>query len=117
MSDADLMDILKCRWSDASNTTINAYDECAGLCSATPGAVLIQENCTLIFTLTIAGRYAGVALQIEDFYDGATTTPMSSVPLQFLLYGYAVPSNCTTPPAIIGRRTNGGNAFISLELA
>ncbi|CAF1080336.1 unnamed protein product [Rotaria sordida] len=31
---------------------------------------------------------------------------MSSVPLQFLFYGYAVPSGCSTPPSIIGNRPN-----------
>ncbi|CAF4454368.1 unnamed protein product, partial [Adineta steineri] len=35
------------------------------------------------------------------------TTPMISVPIQFLFYGYAAPAGtCTTPPAIIGNRPN-----------
>ncbi|CAF4235846.1 unnamed protein product [Rotaria sp. Silwood2] len=31
---------------------------------------------------------------------------MSSVPLQFLFYGYAVLNGCSTPPSITGDRPN-----------
>jgi len=108
ISDFDETDILKCRWSTSSGN-INAYDECGGVCLGVPGAYLIEDNCTIVFTLTVAGSYAAVALQIEDYYNNASTIPMSSVPLQFLLYGYAAPSGCSIPPAIIGSRPNGGN--------
>jgi hypothetical protein len=109
MSDFDSNDILKCRWSNSSGN-INAYDECGGVCSGVPGASLIRDNCTIVFTLTAAYWYAAVALQIEDFYNSAATVPMSSVPLQFLFYGYPAPTgSCTTPPAIIGNRPNRGN--------
>jgi hypothetical protein len=109
MSDFDGNDILKCRWSNSSGN-INGYDECGGVCLGVPGANLIRTNCTIVFTLTIAYQYAAVALQIEDFYNSAATVPMSSVPLQFLFYGYPAPTgSCTTPPAIIGNRPNRGN--------
>jgi hypothetical protein len=109
MSDFDGNDILKCRWSNSSGN-INGYDECGGVCLGVPGANLIRTNCTIVFTLTIAYQYAAVALQIEDFYNAAATVPMSSVPLQFLFYGYPAPTaSCTTPPAIIGNRPNRGN--------
>ncbi|CAF2030316.1 unnamed protein product [Rotaria magnacalcarata] len=42
-----------------------------------------------------------VALQIENFYTSVSPTPMSSVPIQFLFYGYTAPSGCSTPPSII----------------
>ncbi|UJR14650.1 hypothetical protein I4U23_001643 [Adineta vaga] len=106
MSDFDGTDILLCRWSIGTTSNINSYDECGGVCSGVPGAALIQTNCTIVFTLTTAGMYAAVALQIEDYYNTAATVPMSSVPLQFLFYGYGAPSGCTTPPAIIGNRPN-----------
>ncbi|CAF4357299.1 unnamed protein product, partial [Adineta steineri] len=68
---------------------------------------LIASNCTLVFSLAVAGQYAAAALQIEDFYSSTSTTPMSSVPIQFLFYGYAAPTaSCTTPPAIIGSLPN-----------
>jgi hypothetical protein len=113
MSDFDSNDILKCRWANSSGN-VNAADECGGVCSGVPGANLIRDNCTIVFTLTVAYQYAAVALQIEDFYNSAATVPMSSVPLQFLFYGYPAPtSNCITPPAIIGNRPNRGNFEIN----
>jgi hypothetical protein len=109
MSDFDSSDILKCRWSIGTTSNLNGYDECSGVCNGIPGANLIQTNCTLVFTLTMVGVYAAAALQIEDYYNSAATVPMSSVPLQFLFYGYAAPTgSCTTPPAIIGNRPNRG---------
>ncbi|UJR07378.1 hypothetical protein I4U23_011664 [Adineta vaga] len=109
MSDFDGTDILKCRWSVGGTTTINQFNECAGVCNGIPGANLIGANCTIVFTLTAANWYAAAALQIEDFYNAAAlaaNTPMTSVPLQFLFYGYAAPTGCSTPPAIIGDRPN-----------
>lgn len=111
MSDFDGTDILKCRWSVSGTTSVNQYNECAGVCNGIPGNNLIKENCTIVFTLVSANVYAAAALQIEDFFNAAAVTantPMSSVPLQFLFYGYANPGGCTTPPAIIGSRPNRG---------
>ncbi|UJR11942.1 hypothetical protein I4U23_016120 [Adineta vaga] len=109
MSDFDGTDILRCRWSKQLTPNINSYDECADVCNGIPGANLIGENCTIVFTLTTAGWYVAAALQIEDFYNAAALAankPMTSVPLQFLFYGYAAPSGCSTPPEIIGNRPN-----------
>ncbi|UJR08422.1 hypothetical protein I4U23_012692 [Adineta vaga] len=106
MSDFDSDDILKCRWSSGGTSTINGFDECFDVCLGLSSASLINENCTLVFTLTVASFYSAVALQIEDFYNSAATVPMSSVPLQFLFYGYANPGGCSTPSAIIGNRPN-----------
>ncbi|UJR24420.1 hypothetical protein I4U23_005796 [Adineta vaga] len=103
MSDFDGSDTLKCRWANASST-VTQYDECGGICEGVPGAKLIPENCTIVFTLTTPGWYAGVALQIEDYFTSTSPTPMSSVPLQFLFYGYPAPTGCSTPPEIIGNR-------------
>ena len=108
MSDFDGTDILKCRWS-TSTGNVNGYNECSGVCNGVPGAQLFQNNCTLVFTLTQANKYAAVALQIEDYYNSAATTPLSSVSLQFLFYGYTTPGGCSTSPKIIGARPNRGN--------
>ena len=107
MADFDGTDVLKCRWSTSSNN-FNSYDECFGVCSGVPLAVLYGDNCTLVFTLTRANYYAAVAIQIEDYYTSSSSTPMSSVPLQFLFYGYSAPSGCSTPSTIIGTRPNRG---------
>ena len=109
MSDFDGTDVLRCRWSTSTTTNYNLFNECGGVCSGVPGAVLFPNNCTLRFTLVTATWYAAVALQIEDYYDTVATTPMSSVGLQFLFYGYAAPGGCSIQPTIIGVRPNRGN--------
>nr|ACD54683.1 unknown [Adineta vaga] len=108
MSDYDSTDILRCRWATNQTSNTNGGDECGGVCLGVPGAVLISYNCTIVFTLTIASKYAAVALQLEDYYDSASLTPMSSIPIQFLFYGYSLSANCTTPPDIVGYRPNRG---------
>ncbi|CAF1325437.1 unnamed protein product [Adineta steineri] len=104
----DKTDILRCRWSSSSGN-INNVNECSGACNGVPNVSYFNEStCTFEFKLTLAGVYAAVALQIEDFYSSSSTTPMSSVPIQFLFYGYTLSStlNCTIPPAIIGNLPN-----------
>ena len=110
MADADPTDTLRCRWStNNSPANSNNYDECASVCSPTlPAFTLFPDNCTLVYTITALSKYYAVALQIEDFYTSSTTTPMSSVPLQFLFYGVNAPGGCSTPPTIIGVRPNLG---------
>ncbi|CAF1669263.1 unnamed protein product, partial [Adineta ricciae] len=111
MSDFDGTDILKCRWS-TSSSNVNSCDECDGICNGLPGGVtanLIGTNCTMTFTLATSNWYYGVALQIEDFFNNAAflaNTPMSSVPLQFLFYGYGNSGGCSFAPEIIGDRPN-----------
>ena len=115
MADNDGTDILKCRWSTPNATlNYNRMDECRGACYGLNNfSTLHENNCTLVFTLPsgLATWYFVVALQIEDYYDASSTTPMSSVPIQFLLYGYTPSGNCTIRPAIIGDRPNRGMFF------
>ena len=109
MIDADSTDTLRCRWStDNSPANANTYDECGSICSPTlPTFILYPDTCTLVYYITAPNYYA-VALQIEDFYNSSSTTPMSSIPIQFLFFGVNVPTGCSTPPSIIGARPNGG---------
>ncbi|CAF0820431.1 unnamed protein product [Adineta ricciae] len=105
MTDNDGSDVLKCRWASRRNN-MNSYDECGGVCFGVPGAILIEDNCTIIFTLTKIRIYVAVALQIEDYYDKTSMTPMSSTPVQFLFYSYQPSSVCTTPPKVYSGRSN-----------
>ena len=53
MADFDGTDILQCRWStniSANNTC--RYNECGGICSGVPGAVLLENNCTICLLYT-----------------------------------------------------------------
>ena len=106
MSDAD-GDNIVCRFAKASNSFGGVtVDECDAACeplALPPLTQLISVNntCTLNVTLSSAGYYA-VAIQLEDFIENSTT-PLSSVPLQFLLLGYdpsSKSSNCTLIPVI-----------------
>ncbi len=111
MSDNDGTDILQCRWSNSdAATNYNRNDECGGVCSGLPNTtVLFSSNCTLVFTLPIADLYYACALQIEDYFNSSSTSPMSSVPIQFLFYGYNTSgSACATRPSVIGDRPNRG---------
>lgn len=109
MFDVDATDTLKCRWS-TNPSSITGYDECGSICapSLPTGYALYLNNCTLVFTLTVTNYYA-IALQIEDFYTSSSTTPMSSIPVQLMMYGRpSLNSSCTLAPAIIGARPNSG---------
>jgi hypothetical protein len=111
MADNDGTDILQCRWSNSdSATNYNREDECGGVCSGLPNTtVLFSPNCTLVFTLPTTNLYYACALQIEDYFNASSTSPMSSVPIQFLFYAYTPSgSACATLPAIIGDRPNRG---------
>ena len=44
----------------------------------------LEHNCILYFNPSVVGYYA-IELQIEDFATASSTTPMSSVPLVFLV--------------------------------
>jgi hypothetical protein len=106
MADAD-GDNLECRFAQATGSLGGvAVDECSAACEAIalPASTqLISGNntCTLIVQLTSIGYYA-VAIQIEDFLENFTT-PLSSIPVQFLLFAYDASnptSSCTIPPII-----------------
>ncbi|CAF1412544.1 unnamed protein product [Adineta ricciae] len=116
--DYDLTDLIRCRWATSSLTNINGFSECGGVCNGVPGASLIENNCTIIFNLTMANTYAAVLLQVEDYFDSLSTVPMSSTPLQFLFYGYSPSSNCTSPPVIINGRPDRSciSALIGVSL-
>ena len=103
MYDAD-GDEMECRFALSSNplggVTVN---ECAGVCrpvALPPSTQLISGNgtCTLVVQLPSIGYYA-VAIQIEDFL-GNSTTALSSIPVQFLLFAYDA-SNPTSTCALI----------------
>ncbi|CAF0743597.1 unnamed protein product [Adineta steineri] len=109
MADNDATDYLICRWSNSNSTSnYNQFDECGSVCSGLPpGTTLTGTNCTLSFTLPNANQYYGCALQIEDFFSSTYTIPMSSVPIQFLFYGYNPSAGaCAFAPSIIGDRPN-----------
>ncbi|CAF5038826.1 unnamed protein product, partial [Rotaria sp. Silwood1] len=78
--DAD-NDFIRCRFANGSS-------ECFNTCppGSLPSGTSLSSSCTLTITGSLAGNYYLVAIQVEDFMTNASVIPMSSVPLQFLVY-------------------------------
>ncbi|CAF4568511.1 unnamed protein product, partial [Rotaria sp. Silwood2] len=76
-------------------------NECGDVCSM--GSATNQTSlsgCTLTFTPKQAAVWYAVALQIEDFINTTSNQPMSSVPVQFLIYVLPTPY-CSQAPQIL----------------
>ncbi|CAF4936424.1 unnamed protein product, partial [Rotaria sp. Silwood2] len=97
VSDAD-GDVLRCRWATSSS----GVDECASVCppSSLPSSTTIYSNCTIVITGTAVGSKYAVGLMVEDFMNSSSTTPLSSVPVQFIVKVIAAPS-CSHRPELI----------------
>ncbi|CAF3689630.1 unnamed protein product [Rotaria sordida] len=98
VGDAD-GDTTRCRWSTSSN----GIDECSGVCppSSLPPNTIIYPNCTIIITGQTVGNWFAVAIMVEDFISSTSTTPLSGVPVQFLVH-VVNQASCTTEPVIAG---------------
>ena len=107
--------------------SITGVNECGNACPPTglPSSTVLHNNCTLTLTATSSGKWYAISvqvshlrsivsytliyeykrsllssfLQVEDFLNSSSTTPMSSVPIQFLVYVLPTPS-CTLLPVI-----------------
>ena len=71
-----------------------------------------QRECTLQYeAIGTLGWYA-VALQIEDFMTATDTTPLSSVPVQFLVQVFeSSNSTCTVTPIFVGSTRRDGSCI------
>ena len=80
-------------------------------CSLCPPSYAIQ--CELRYTGfgLSTGDYA-VALQVEDFMSSTDTTPLSSVPVQFIVRVRSFPSSsCSSKPELVGDTPLNGSYF------
>ncbi|UJR34837.1 hypothetical protein I4U23_027618 [Adineta vaga] len=111
-------DTMRCRWA-------SGYSECGGVCppSSLPPNTIIFSNCTIVITGENINDWFAVALMVEDFINSSSTTPLSSVPVQFLVRVVSPPS-CTIRPDIIGLPAEQsctvvkvGDSFISQLIA
>ena len=70
-----------------------------------------QDTCTISYNATGSiGAYA-VALQIEDYISANSTTPMSSVPLQFLVNVSASNQSCSEIPVLVPPTPSHGSCI------
>lgn len=84
-------DDVRCRWS---NSTIECGDVCFPR-TILPTATL-SKDCILTITGLKINDWYCAPIQVEDFINKTTTIPLSSVPVQFLIYVYQ-PKNCSIP--------------------
>ncbi|XP_063402647.1 uncharacterized protein LOC134686779 [Mytilus trossulus] len=89
-------DFVKCRWATNSSGVI----ECGQACSGLSNSILDEENCTVTYNAMGAPGWYVVALQIEDFATRQYTNPLSSLPLQFMVYIYSFSTSCDSKPVI-----------------
>jgi len=85
-------DTIQCRWAEGS--------ECAGICDAFPGAVLDPASCSITYHANQGLGYQAAAIMIEDFVHGSTS-PLSSVALQFLVLVLSSNRPCSAVPQFI----------------
>ena len=95
-------DTVRCRWA--------VGDECAGICNGFPGAVLDPDTCTLSYYANQGQGFRAVALMIEDFQPGSTT-PLSSVALQFLVLVVDTMRSCSVSPAFVPPTPHDGSCI------
>ncbi|CAF3333443.1 unnamed protein product [Rotaria sp. Silwood2] len=76
-------------------------DECGSICypSGLPNDTTLS-NCTISFTDLIPDTWYAISIQVEDFINDTSTIPMSSVPVQFLIYVLSTPT-CLILPLIL----------------
>ena len=70
---------------------------------------MFQTTCTMTFTSSsVKGEY-GIAILIEDFLSSSSQTPLSSVPLQFLIDVKDLPAGCSNqkPKLVAPSPTSG----------
>ncbi|XP_071812319.1 uncharacterized protein [Apostichopus japonicus] len=76
---------------------------CGGICGPVPGFTLDSDNCELVLpdTSTVSSGLYGIALEIRDFANEASTTALSQTPVQFLLDIKSTPETCSQIPMFI----------------
>ena len=59
---------------------------------------IMHTQCSLQVPATVGAGWYAVALQVEDFATTSSTTPMSSVPIQFLVNVFTSSASCGNKP-------------------
>ncbi|KAK3580488.1 hypothetical protein CHS0354_001089 [Potamilus streckersoni] len=101
-------DNVRCRWANGST-------ECAGVCRAFPNSILNEDQCTITYSATDKIGYYAVAIQVEDFRSIGRTPPLSSVPIQFLVYIYKSSLPCNRVPVFLPP-TKSDKTFVTVQV-
>ncbi|XP_033118170.1 uncharacterized protein LOC117117811 [Anneissia japonica] len=87
-------DTVRCRWAVGSR-------ECGDVCGGFLNAVLDEATCTITYQAKYQVGWYAVALMIEDFASPLSTSPLSQIPLQFLVEVYNNAMPCSSAPYFI----------------
>ena len=98
-------DVIQCRWAEGS--------ECAGICDAFPGAVLDPASCSITYRASHNVGYRAAAIMVEDFIPGSTS-PLSSVALQFLVSVFRSHRPCSAAPRFIPPTITAHSACVAI---
>ncbi len=105
VDDIDYDQVFRCRWSIQT-----PLDECGDACLDLPNAKLNPIDCIITWTPVLRSEDVAnglntstyiIAITAEDFVNTSSTTPLSSVPHQMLVYVSSRPSNaCPYAPSV-----------------
>jgi hypothetical protein len=105
VDDVDYDQTFRCRWS-----LQEPLDECGDVCLNLPNAKLNPIDCVITWTPVLRSKDIAnglnsstyvIAITVEDFVDTTSTTPLSSVPHQMLVYVTTRPPNaCVFAPSV-----------------
>ncbi len=70
----------------------------------------MQDSCVLTYNTSGSNGTYAVAIQIEDFLTANSTTPLSSIPVQFLI-SIANTTSIADPPRLISDTPSNGSSF------
>ena len=88
----------------------------AWVCLSTFYYFIFQSTCTLNYSYVYdTAGYYGVAIQIEDFANSFSTTPLSSIPLQFLVEVFTSSSACASAPTFISPTPPNGGCYEAIQ--
>ena len=77
---------------------------------------IFQSTCTLNYSYVYdTAGYYGVAIQIEDFANSFSTTPLSSIPVQFLVEVFTSSSACALAPTFISPTPPNGGCYEAIQ--
>ncbi|XP_053392818.1 uncharacterized protein LOC123564214 isoform X2 [Mercenaria mercenaria] len=80
-------DFVRCRWALETN------DECGDVCDGLPNSNL-NADCTISYESVYSLGWYAVAIQVEDYINATSETPLSSIPVQFLVNVYKSNASC-----------------------
>ncbi|CAF1314684.1 unnamed protein product [Adineta ricciae] len=87
-------DHIQCRFAQG-------VQECGSVCypNSLPAGTILYSNCTLFINGSNVNDWYAAAIVIEDFVSSISTSPLSTIPLQFLIHVIEKPS-CSHQPVL-----------------